>query len=178
MPMLPGRGFARITRAVVRKPLIAAVEGWAVGGGFEIALACDLIVAAEIARFGFSEVKWGLVAGGGGLIRLPTRIPITPPSGSCSSVTRCRRRRRSSTGRSARWPHPGLRLGRRRSWPDTSAERASGARGRHADPAHDTRARRRRRLRAPDHVRAGRERGRRQGRAAFAEKHAPVWHAR
>src|SRR5882757_4236879 len=75
MPMLPGRGFGGLTRAVVRKPLIAAVEGWALGGGFEMALACDLIVAAENARFGFPEVKWGLVAAEGGLIRLPKRIP-------------------------------------------------------------------------------------------------------
>jgi enoyl-CoA hydratase len=75
MPMLPGRGFGGLTRAVVRKPLIAAVEGWALGGGFEMALACDLIVAAENANFGFPEVKWGLVAAEGGLIRLPSRIP-------------------------------------------------------------------------------------------------------
>jgi enoyl-CoA hydratase len=75
LPMLPGRGFGGLTRAVVRKPLVAAVEGWALGGGFELALACDVIVAAEDARFGFPEVKRGLVAGEGGLIRLPRRIP-------------------------------------------------------------------------------------------------------
>ena len=74
-PSVPGRGFGGLTRAEVRKPLIAAVEGWALGGGFELALACDLIVAAEDAKFGFPEVKWGLVAGEGGLIRLPKRIP-------------------------------------------------------------------------------------------------------
>jgi enoyl-CoA hydratase/carnithine racemase len=75
LPTLPGRGLGGLTRAVVRKPLIAAVEGWALGGGFELALACDLIVAADDARFGFPEVKRGLVAGEGGLIRLPRRIP-------------------------------------------------------------------------------------------------------
>jgi enoyl-CoA hydratase len=74
-PILPGRGFGGITQAVVRKPLIAAVEGWALGGGFEMALACDLIVAADTARFGLTEVKRGLIAGEGGVIRLPQRLP-------------------------------------------------------------------------------------------------------
>ena len=74
-PILPGRGFGGITRAVVRKPLIAAIEGWALGGGFEMALACDLIVAAQDAKFGLPEVKRGLIAGEGGVIRLPQRLP-------------------------------------------------------------------------------------------------------
>ncbi|HEX4805620.1 MAG TPA: crotonase/enoyl-CoA hydratase family protein [Conexibacter sp.] len=70
-----GRGFAGIVRQPPRKPLIAAVEGFAVAGGFEVALACDLIVAARGARFGIPEVKRGLVAAGGALLRLPRRIP-------------------------------------------------------------------------------------------------------
>ena len=74
-PILPGRGFGGLTQAVVRKPLIAAVEGWALGGGFEMVLACDLIVAADDAKFGLPEVKRGLIAGEGGVIRLPRRIP-------------------------------------------------------------------------------------------------------
>ncbi|HVM63973.1 MAG TPA: crotonase/enoyl-CoA hydratase family protein [Acidimicrobiales bacterium] len=74
-PILPGRGFGGVTQAVVRKPLIAAVEGWALGGGFEMALGCDLIVAGEDAKFGLPEVKRGLIAGEGGVIRLPQRIP-------------------------------------------------------------------------------------------------------
>jgi enoyl-CoA hydratase len=74
-PILPGRGFGGVTQAVVGKPLIAAVEGWALGGGFEMALGCDLIVAAEDAKFGLPEVKRGLIAGEGGVIRLPQRIP-------------------------------------------------------------------------------------------------------
>jgi enoyl-CoA hydratase len=74
-PILPGRGFGGLTQAVVRKPLIAAVEGWALGGGFEMVLSCDVIVAAHDAKFGLPEVKRGLVAGEGGVIRLPRRIP-------------------------------------------------------------------------------------------------------
>jgi enoyl-CoA hydratase len=74
-PILPGRGFGGLTRAIVQKPLIAAVEGWALGGGFEMALSCDLIVAARDAKFGLPEVKRGLIAGEGGVIRLPQRIP-------------------------------------------------------------------------------------------------------
>jgi len=74
-PYVAGRGFAGIVQGPPRKPLIAAVEGWAVAGGLEIALACDLIVAARDARFGIPEVKRGLVAAGGALIRLPRRIP-------------------------------------------------------------------------------------------------------
>ena len=74
-PLIPGRGLGGMTRATIRKPLIAAVEGWALGGGFELALACDLIVAGEDAIFGFPEVKRGLIAGEGGVVRLPRRVP-------------------------------------------------------------------------------------------------------
>ncbi|HEX3955831.1 MAG TPA: crotonase/enoyl-CoA hydratase family protein [Trebonia sp.] len=74
-PVVPGRGFAGLVEKPPTKPLIAAVEGAAVAGGFEIALACDLIVAADNAVFGLPEVKRGLVAAGGGLLRLPARVP-------------------------------------------------------------------------------------------------------
>lgn len=75
VPEIPGRGFAGLTQALPKKPLIAAIEGYALAGGMEIALCCDMIVAAETAKFGIPEVKRGLVAGGGGLIRLPRQIP-------------------------------------------------------------------------------------------------------
>lgn len=74
-PFLAGRGFAGLTQQPPAKPLIAAVEGFAVAGGCEIALACDLIVAAQDARFGLPEVKRGLIASAGGLLRMPQRIP-------------------------------------------------------------------------------------------------------
>ena len=74
-PSIPGRGFAGLVEQPPEKPLIAAVEGYALAGGFEIALACDMVVAAENARFGLPEVKRGLVAGGGGLMRLLQKVP-------------------------------------------------------------------------------------------------------
>ncbi|NGP04984.1 crotonase/enoyl-CoA hydratase family protein [Rhodococcus sp. 14C212] len=74
-PLTPRRGFAGIAQEPPRKPIIAAVDGPAVAGGFEIVLACDMIVAAENAFFALPEVKRGLVAAGGGLLRLPGRLP-------------------------------------------------------------------------------------------------------
>src|SRR2546421_58327 len=74
-PHVEGRGSGGIVQQPPQKPLIAAVEGFAVALGFEIVLSCDLIVAARDARFGLPEVKRSLVAVAGGLIRLPKRIP-------------------------------------------------------------------------------------------------------
>ena len=73
---LPGTGLAGITQAELNKPFIAAVEGYALAGGFEIMLACDMVVASSGAKFGLSEVKRGLVANAGGLVRLPRQMPI------------------------------------------------------------------------------------------------------
>ncbi|KOX17827.1 enoyl-CoA hydratase [Nocardiopsis sp. NRRL B-16309] len=75
VPVVEGRGFGGFAQRGPRKPLIAAVEGYALAGGFEAVLACDLVVAAEDAKFGIPEVKRGLVAGAGGLLRLHHRIP-------------------------------------------------------------------------------------------------------
>jgi enoyl-CoA hydratase len=69
------RGFAGIVQGPPRKPIIAAVEGFAVAGGFEIALACDLIVASRGTKLGIPEVKRSLVAAGGALLQLPKRMP-------------------------------------------------------------------------------------------------------
>ncbi|MEU3644456.1 crotonase/enoyl-CoA hydratase family protein [Lentzea sp. NPDC034063] len=74
-PVVGDRGLGGLTEAELTKPLIAAVEGFALGGGFELALGCDLIVAAQDARFGLPEVKRGLIAAAGGVVRLPQRIP-------------------------------------------------------------------------------------------------------
>jgi enoyl-CoA hydratase len=75
LPMVEGRGFAGITEAPPQKPLIAAVEGFALAGGLELMITCDLVVAADNAKFGIPEVKRGLAAAGGGLVRLPRQIP-------------------------------------------------------------------------------------------------------
>lgn len=69
-------GFAGIAKRDFPKPLIAAVNGSALAGGFEIMLSCDLVVAADHATFGIPEVKRGLIAGAGGLVRLPKRLPL------------------------------------------------------------------------------------------------------
>lgn len=74
LPYVEGRGIG-FTERPPRKPVIAAVEGYALAGGTEMVLATDLIVASRTAKFGIPEVKRGLVAGGGGLLRLPHRIP-------------------------------------------------------------------------------------------------------
>ena len=75
LPVVEGRGFAGLVEYLVKKPVIAAVEGYALAGGFEVAISCDLIVVSEEAKFGIPEVKRGLAAAGGGLIKLPKQIP-------------------------------------------------------------------------------------------------------
>lgn len=75
-PAIEGRGLCGITETPPRKPLIGAVEGWALAGGFELLLACDLVVAAKTARFGVPEVKRSLVAGGGAALLLSRRLPL------------------------------------------------------------------------------------------------------
>ena len=74
-PSFPGRGLCGITQTPPRKPMVGAAEGWALAGGFELLLACDLVVAGASARFGVPEVKRSLVAGAGGALLLARRIP-------------------------------------------------------------------------------------------------------
>jgi enoyl-CoA hydratase len=75
MPFVKGRGFAGLVESQPKKPLIAAVNGYALAGGCEIMLACDLVVANVDAKFGIPEVKRGLACAAGGLLRLPRQIP-------------------------------------------------------------------------------------------------------
>jgi enoyl-CoA hydratase len=74
-PFVAGRGFGGLTQKSPAKPLIAAVDGYALAGGLELAIACDMIVANENAKFGVPEVKRGLACAAGGLLRLPKKIP-------------------------------------------------------------------------------------------------------
>lgn len=74
-PVIPWRGFAGFTERPPRKPVVAAVEGCAVGGGLEIVLSCDLVVSSGEALLSLPEVRRGLVPGAGALLRLPRRIP-------------------------------------------------------------------------------------------------------
>ncbi len=76
MPAVEGRGFAGIVQRSADKPLVAAVEGFALAGGLEIALSCDLLVAARGTRLGVPEVGVGLFAAAGALLRLPQRLPF------------------------------------------------------------------------------------------------------
>ncbi|MFK7976844.1 MAG: crotonase/enoyl-CoA hydratase family protein, partial [Halioglobus sp.] len=75
LPSIEGRGFCGLSEYTPRKPLIAAVEGYALAGGLELAISCDLIVTADNAKFGIPEVKRGLAAAAGGLVKLPRQIP-------------------------------------------------------------------------------------------------------
>jgi enoyl-CoA hydratase len=75
LPVVEGRGFAGLTESPPRKPLIGAIEGYALAGGLELAISCDLLVTADDAKFGIPEVKRGLAAAAGGLIKLPRQIP-------------------------------------------------------------------------------------------------------
>lgn len=75
MPVVEGRGFAGLTESPPRKPLIGAIEGYALAGGLELAISCDLLVTADDAKFGIPEVKRGLAAAAGGLMKLPRQIP-------------------------------------------------------------------------------------------------------
>ncbi len=75
MPMIGDRGFGGITARAAEKPLIAAVEGFALAGGLELAMSCDIIVSARDAKFGIPETSVGLFAAAGALLRLPRALP-------------------------------------------------------------------------------------------------------
>jgi len=175
-PYVAERGFAGIVQGPPRKPIIAAIEGWAVAGGFEIALACDLIVAARDARFGIPEVKRGLVAAGGALIRLPRRIPYHVAMELALTGDPIGADRAYELGIASRLTEPGEALATARELAATIA--ANGP------LAIDATKRILVADEAADWERAGAISGpvfvsedAREGARAFAEKRAPVWRA-
>jgi dehydration protein DpgD len=94
-----GPGWPRLTeRFELFKPVVARVNGYALGGGLELALACDVIVAAEHAEFGLPEVKLGLVAGAGGVFRLARQVPLKPAMGMLLTGRRIGARRAYELG--------------------------------------------------------------------------------
>ena len=177
-PVVEGRGFAGITQRAADKPLIAAVEGFAVAGGLEVAIACDLIVAARGARLGIPEVKRSLVAAGGGLLRLPRMLPRNVAMEMALTGDFISAERAAELGLVNRLADAGGAV-------DAALELAGGDRRQRAaraggHQAHPDRVRglaRRRVLRSP-----GGDRGpvrdsedAREGATAFAEKRAPQW---
>jgi enoyl-CoA hydratase/carnithine racemase len=174
-PYVAERGFAGIVQGPPRKPIIAAVEGWALAGGFEIALACDLIVAARDARFGIPEVKRGLVAAGGALIRLPRRIPYHVAMELALTGDPVGAERAYELGIASRLTEPGEALAAARELAATIAG--------NGPLAID--ATKRILVADEDWARAGAISGpvfesedAREGARAFAEKRAPVWRGR
>ncbi|MFG2298592.1 crotonase/enoyl-CoA hydratase family protein [Streptomyces sp. NPDC048603] len=175
-------GFAGIAHHPVRKPLIAAVEGAALGGGTEIALACDLVVAAEDARFGLPEVTRGLLAGAGGLVRLPRLVPPRAAmeaalTGEPFSAATAREwhlvNRLAPNGRAL---DTALELATRIAANAPLSVRAATAMVRAA--AEGTAADRLWRLNAEHCARLLSSRDAAEGMAAFAGRRAPVWHGR
>ena len=176
-----GRGFAGIVRRPSEKPLIAAVEGFAVAGGFEIALACDLIVAARGARFGIPEVKRGLVAAGGALLRLPERIPYHLAMELALTGELVEAERMASVGLVSRVVEPGGAVEGALSLAGSIAANgplavAASKRVLVESPSWPAGSEWERQAEISDPVRASEDA--REGSLAFAEKRAPRWRGR
>jgi len=177
-PAAGGRGFGGIVERPPAKPVIAAVEGYALAGGFEIALACDLIVASEEAMFGLPEVTRGLVAAAGGLLRLPRRVPYHLAMEIALTGARVSAGRLQQAGLITRLVPAGQALDQARRLAAAIAENAPLALEatkrvvvESADwPSADAFARQNE-ITAPVFLSADA----REGAAAFAEKRAPAW---
>jgi enoyl-CoA hydratase len=180
-PYAGDRGFAGITQRAAAKPLIAAVEGFALAGGLEVALACDLIVASRGARLGIPEVKRSLVAAGGGLLRLPRVLPRNVAMELALTGDPIAAERGFELGLVNRLAEPGAALG-------TALELAQAIAGNGPLALAGTKRILTEAVDWPDaefFARQGEIVGRvmasedaREGATAFAEKRAPVWRGR
>lgn len=177
-PAVGDRGFAGITERAADKPLIAAVEGAALAGGLEVALACDLIVAAENARFGIPEAKRGLAAVAGGLLRLPSRLPFHVAMEMALTGEPIDATRAHALGLVNRIAEPGTALGEATTLAEAIARNAPLAvqASKRVIQDHATwqpRERWERMRSTTDPVLQSRDA--QEGAAAFAEKREPVW---
>lgn len=180
-PSVEGRGFGGLTERPPRKVLIAAVEGYALAGGFELVLSCDLVVASKAAKFGLPEVKRGLVASAGGLIRLPRRIPFHVAMEFALTGDMLSAEKAQAYGLVNRLAEPGQALEEAFKLADTVAANgplavATSKRivSESADWSREEMFERQRPIAAPVFVSADA----REGSAAFAEKRAPNWTGR
>ncbi len=177
-PHVAGRGFGGLVERPPRKPLVAAVEGFALAGGMELALACDIVVAARDARFGVPEVQRGLVPAAGALLRLPAMIGRSAALELVLTGEPIDAERASDLGLVARVAEPGqalptaLALARRIA---ANAPLATLAAKRVVDEAPTWSGPDRWALqrRVVEPVLASRDA--REGARAFAERRAPIW---
>jgi enoyl-CoA hydratase len=180
-PAVEGLGFAGMCEAQPRKPMIAAVEGHAVAGGFEIALACDLIVAARNASFGLPEVKRGLVASSGGLMRLPRGVSRNIAMEMALTGDPITAQQAAAYGMVNRLVEPGEALGaamKLAAQIDANAPLAVAASKRIVNASRTWRDEEMFALQRPIATAVNRSADAREGATAFAQKRAPAWQGR
>lgn len=180
-PITEDRGGFGVFRRPPRKPLIAAVEGYALGGGMELCLSCDLVVASSAARMGLTEVRHSVCATGGGLFRLPRRIPYHLAMEVALSGEPREAEFFYRHGLVNRLVEPGHALSEAIAWAQRLAENAPLALAASKEiiwRSKDWSDEDAWSAQQPIAMRAFESEDRREGLAAFAEKRKPVWKGR